>query len=197
MTPTTAVTTPTITAMPAPAASHLFRASMFRLAMSQRIQTRRGYGKESPTARFRCLFDCRTGAGQSISAFSETRRYRMHAFPMASAAFILLLSGCQAIEAAQERAHAAQDARDDATCQSYGITADDSRCAACRMLIVQQRSEDAYRAALIGQMNAQRQQQFFYNQMQMMNNAVNQNRSASQSSYCERDPSGLYCYPMQ
>jgi hypothetical protein len=66
------------------------------------------------------------------------------------------------------------------------------------MLINQQRSDDAYKAALIGQMNAERQQQFYYNQMQTMSNAVNNNRPVSgPSSYCERDPSGFYCYPMQ
>ena len=122
----------------------------------------------------------------------------MHVFRMACAALIVLLSGCQAMQEAQERARAAQEAQDNATCRSYGITADDSRYAACRMLINKQRSDDAYKAALIGQVNAERQQQFYYNQMQMMNNAANQNRPANPSScYLERDPSGLYCYPMQ
>jgi hypothetical protein len=52
----------------------------------------------------------------------------MHVLRTACAALILLLSGCQAIQEAQ-------DARDDATCRSYGIAADDSRYAACRMSI--------------------------------------------------------------
>jgi hypothetical protein len=59
---------------------------------------------------------------------------------------ILALSSCAEAIARME---AAQAARDDATCRSYELTPGDEKYPVCRMLLNQQRTENARNAAIV------------------------------------------------